>query len=190
MFPARVARWAEIAEAAAERFGVPVEILLADIWSESNGDPQAESDAGAVGLMQLMPDTAADLGVADRTDPVANVMGGARYLSQLARLFDRDMAAMLAAYNWGPGNMQRRSGWPGKGWMGRLPVETTIYVPRVLERAGWHLSGELAVPPLDSTWQPGPGGGGGGGIPPVAALFIGGGVLAGIAWALANAPKP
>lgn len=145
-WPEPVARWSGLAEASAARHGVPVDLVLAVLWSESGGDPAARSPAGALGLMQLMPATAAELRV-DPLDPRAAVDGGTRHLAFLARVLGGDWAAVVAAYNWGQGNLVRRAGWPGAGWTTRLPAETAAYVPRVLARAGWTLRGELAVPP-------------------------------------------
>ena len=96
---------------------------------ESDFDPKARSWAGATGLMQLMPATAAGLGVKDATDPVANVDGGARYLRQLLDRFDQDLTRALAAYHAGPGAVERAGGVP------RIPA-TQRYVKKVRERLG------------------------------------------------------
>jgi len=96
--------------AASQETGVPLEILLAVAWAESGFDPSAVSPAGAEGMMQLMPGTAAGLGV-DPSDPAQNILGGARYLAaQYERFGSWDLA--LAAYNAGPGAVEQYGGVP------------------------------------------------------------------------------
>jgi hypothetical protein len=114
--------------AAEVRHSLPFGLLDALIWTESKYNPMAISRAGAVGLAQLMPGTAQDLGVLNRYDPIANIDGGARYLRQMLDRFGSIHLA-LAAYNAGPGVVGR---------IGRIPAnkETPGYVRRVLERWG------------------------------------------------------
>ena len=76
-----------------------------------------------MGLMQLMPETAKDLGVKNPYDPVENVMAGTRYLKSLLDRYDGNISLTLAAYNWGMGNIERN---PDK-----LPQETSVYITRV-----------------------------------------------------------
>jgi soluble lytic murein transglycosylase-like protein len=115
-----------VASAAADT-GLPEGLLHAVIKAESNYDADAVSHKGAVGLMQLMPDTARRFGVLDARDPAANVLGGARYLKSLLAMFDADLALALAAYNAGPAAVLRSGrAVPPYG-------ETQRYVPRVLE---------------------------------------------------------
>lgn len=113
-------------QGAADRAGIDARLFAALVWSESNFRPGAVSSAGAVGLSQLMPPTAAGLGV-DPWDPFANLQGGARFLrGQLERFGSADLA--LAAYNAGPGAVEK---------YGRtIPpyAETQVYVLRVLQR--------------------------------------------------------
>lgn len=123
--PAHGRPWAPAIEAAAARVGIDGRLLAALVWTESNFRPAAVSHAGAIGLAQLMPDTAAGLRV-DPTDPLQNLMGGARYLrSMLDRFGSAELG--LAAYNAGPGRVERAGGIPDI-------VETQLYVVRVLER--------------------------------------------------------
>jgi hypothetical protein len=101
----------EIARQKARDFGVDENIFLRLVNAESSWNPQAKSSAGAAGLVQLMPETARGLGVTNPYDPVQSLTGGARYLSQqLKRFGSYDKA--LAAYNAGPGNVERYGGIP------------------------------------------------------------------------------
>ena len=88
-------------EAAARDHQLPLALVHAVITAESAYDPNAVSRAGAVGLMQLMPATAARYGVSDRRDPVANIAGGTRYLRDLLGMFNNDVRLAVAAYNAG-----------------------------------------------------------------------------------------
>jgi soluble lytic murein transglycosylase-like protein len=118
---------AEISAAAA-RNGVDPNVLTGLIRAESNFDPNAGSPAGAQGLTQLMPGTAAGLGVANPLDPVQSIEGGARYLRQQLDHFGGDVTKALAAYNAGPGAVERFGGVPPY-------EETQNYVRRVLAYA-------------------------------------------------------
>ncbi|MDP9712308.1 UNVERIFIED_ORG: soluble lytic murein transglycosylase-like protein [Pseudomonas fluorescens] len=120
--------YAELVSAAASANHLPEALLHAVIKSESNYNPGATSPKGAGGLMQLMPDTARELGVKDVYDPKANIQGGAKYLKRLMTLFDNDIALAVAAYNAGPDAVLSR---------GRvIPpfAETQRYVPSVLRQ--------------------------------------------------------
>lgn len=99
-----------LARDAARRHGIPEDLFLRLVQQESGWNPQAVSHKGAIGLAQLMPQTARRLGV-DPTDPVQNLDGGARYLRQQFNTF-RDWRLALAAYNAGPGAVERYSGIP------------------------------------------------------------------------------
>jgi soluble lytic murein transglycosylase-like protein len=115
--------------------------LSAVIQHESNFDPKAKSPKGAGGLMQLMPDTAREMGVTDVYDPQSNIQGGAKYLKRMMTLFDNDIALAVAAYNAGPQAVLSRGG--------VIPpfAETQRYVPSVL-RQYRRLQGLAADAPL------------------------------------------
>ncbi|WP_349975617.1 lytic transglycosylase domain-containing protein [Pseudomonas sp. WHRI 8519] len=117
--------YADLVAAAARMHNVPQALLHALIKAESGYNPKARSAAGAVGLMQLMPGTAKEMGVEDVLDPEDNVQGGARYLKRMLNLFDNDITLAVAAYNAGPDAVRRR---------GAVPpfAETRRYVPNVL----------------------------------------------------------
>jgi soluble lytic murein transglycosylase-like protein len=113
---------------AAQRYGIDPALLKGLIRAESNFDPNASSGAGAAGLVQLMPGTAASLGVTDRLDPAQSIDGGARYLRQQLDAFGGDVTKALAAYNAGPGAVRRFGGVPPY-------AETQAYVQKVLAYA-------------------------------------------------------
>jgi soluble lytic murein transglycosylase-like protein len=92
---------------ASAKYKLPEALILAVMAVESNFDPRALSDRGAMGLMQLMPDTARDLYVADAWDPAQNIEGGSRYLRLLANQYAGDLIRTLAAYNAGPDAVRR-----------------------------------------------------------------------------------
>lgn len=89
-------------ETSAAEYGIDPNLLAAVIYQESRFDERAVSRRGAMGLMQLMPRTAAYLGVTDPFDPQQNVRGGAKYLAEMFRTFGGDLELSLAAYNAGP----------------------------------------------------------------------------------------
>lgn len=115
----------DIIEKAAKRYDVDPDLIRSVIKAESNFDSKALSPKGAVGLMQLMPETAKELGVKNAYDPEENVMGGTKYLKMLLDRYGGEIDIALAAYNWGMGNLERNSG--------RLPLETKNYIARIDE---------------------------------------------------------
>ncbi len=111
-------------------------LVLAVIAVESNGKPGAVSSAGAGGLMQLMPQTAARFGVKDRMDPSQNIAGGVKYLAWLLEEFDGDPLLALAGYNAGEGAVRRAKGVPNY-------KETRNYVPKVV--GAWQTARDLCL---------------------------------------------
>lgn len=116
-----------LAEAAAQRHGLDPALVMAVVQVESGFRPDAVSPKGARGLMQLMPATAARLGVVDVLDPEQNLDGGARHLGFLLTRYGGDLKRALAAYNAGEGAVERHRGVPPYD-------ETRAYVKSVLRR--------------------------------------------------------
>lgn len=115
----------EILAGAGHRHNLDVDLLASVVKAESGGNPQARSRAGAQGLMQLMPGTAAELGVKDSYAPAQNVGGGSAYLDALLTKYHDNLALALAAYNAGPAAVDKYHGIPPYR-------ETRLYVARVI----------------------------------------------------------
>lgn len=134
--------------------GVPPQLLAAVVQAESSSRIDVpDSPKGAIGLTQLMPETAKGLGV-DPRDPEQNLRGGAQFLSQLRQKYGRDDFA-LAAYNWGPTNVDR---WIATGAdPAKLPADTRQYVSRVLSGAPQAAGGAQRATTVYQSGSPAPG---------------------------------
>jgi soluble lytic murein transglycosylase-like protein len=123
--PAPVSNLDAVVSAASNRNNINPDLIYSVIRAESGFNPNAVSPKGAQGLMQLMPQTAARLGVQNAMDPTANVEGGTRYLRELLALYHNDLSKALAAYNAGPERVEQYHGVP--------PYRETVdYVSRVI----------------------------------------------------------
>jgi soluble lytic murein transglycosylase-like protein len=128
-------RVSEMIEAIAKDEELDPALALAVAEVESASGKRQVSKAGAVGIMQLMPETASDYGVSDRCDPESNIRAGVRYLKKLHGEFD-DPLLMLAAYNAGPARVYEKGGIPEFN-------ETTLYIAKVMNR--WSLNAKAAI---------------------------------------------
>jgi soluble lytic murein transglycosylase-like protein len=119
--------FADLARRYGSLYDVDQALILAVIETESAFNPRATSKAGARGLMQLMPGTAAEMGVIDIYDPAQNIAGGTQYLSKLLKRYKGDERLTLAGYNAGPGAVKAHGGVPPY-------KETKRYINKVLQR--------------------------------------------------------
>lgn len=121
----RIGKYEDHINEASRTFGVDKNIIRSVILAESAGKENAVSSAKAKGLMQLIDSTAKDMGVRNVFDPKENIFGGTKYLAQMLRQYDGNLKFALAAYNAGPGNVNKYKGIP--------PFEETkTYVTRVI----------------------------------------------------------
>ncbi len=121
----RMDSYDDIIHEASLQHGMQFELIKAMIHAESNFNPNAISRSGAIGLMQIMPKNLNAFGISDPFDPRDNVMGGTRYLKQLMKKYNSDLSLSLAAYNAGPGAVDKYQDIPP------FP-ETKDYVEKVL----------------------------------------------------------
>jgi len=118
-------QYSDLISEMSKKYGVSEKLIYSVVKTESNFNANAVSGSGAQGLMQLMPSTAKWLGVDNALDPAQNLEGGVKYLSYLSKKYDGDLVKTVAAYNAGPGNVDKYGGIP--------PFkETQNYVKKVL----------------------------------------------------------
>lgn len=118
------AQYDDIVQEMASRYKIPAKLIHSIIRAESAYDSRAVSHKGAMGLMQLMPETAKAYGVRDAFDPVQNIQGGVKYLRDLIKLYDADTKLVLAAYNAGQEAVKKYGGVPPY-------LETRNYIKRI-----------------------------------------------------------
>ncbi|HID97401.1 MAG TPA: lytic transglycosylase domain-containing protein [Thermodesulfobacteriaceae bacterium] len=123
---ARQADYTRIIREAGKYHGIDPDLIRAIIYTESHGDVFAYSRQGAMGLMQLMPGTALELKVSNPFNPKANIWGGAKYLRRMLKRFNGNVVLAIAAYNAGPGAVEKHNGIPPFD-------ETRKYVRKVLK---------------------------------------------------------
>jgi len=119
--------YVDLARQAAIAAGINPDLFVRQIQQESGFNPGATSPAGAVGIAQFMPATAAAMGV-NPYDPTSALYGGARLMAQLSAQFGGDYAKALAAYNGGPGAVQNAVAQGGANWLAFMPAESQNYV--------------------------------------------------------------
>lgn len=135
-------------EAMGKKYGLKPSLLKAIAEAESQFNYKARSPKGAQGIMQLMPQTAKDMGVKDPFNPVQSIEGGAKYLRSLLDRYNGDTDKALAAYNWGPGNVDRSG-------VTSLPAETRTYLGKVKGAQLRYGSTEANLDPTAASGGPG-----------------------------------
>lgn len=129
-----------IFQEAADTYGISANLLKAVAKAESDFDPNCTSSAGAMGIMQLMPETAKSLGVTDAYDVYQNIMAGAKYLSENLDIFNGNTSLALAAYNAGRGAVKKYNGIPPYN-------ETQNYVKKIMG----YLNGTIDTPTIPNS---------------------------------------
>jgi soluble lytic murein transglycosylase-like protein len=129
-------KWGNYINSSAEKYGIDPWLIASVIQQESGFDQNAQSSAGAIGAMQLMPSTAIALGV-NPYDLGSNIDGGTKYLNQLSKRFNGNVPEMLAGYNWGEGHQAILNYPDMSGW----PRETQNYVRSIMANYSKHSSG-------------------------------------------------
>lgn len=140
-------QYQEYVKKASETYEVDENLIWAVIEQESGGNSSAVSSVGAKGLMQLMPDTARELGVSNSYDPEQNIMGGTKLLSQLLNKWGGDTEAALASYYAGSGNVSKygkeKYSWYYEGVLSKMGTSNTITNTSNIINAGSNLGGLL-----------------------------------------------
>ena len=143
-------KWDKLISEYAAKYNISPLLLKSVMMQESKGDPSVVSAAGAMGLMQLMPETAKGLGVNDPFDPRQNIEGGAKYLGQLSKKYNGNTLDILRAYNWGPGNVDALKA--GQLSPSQIPAETVNYTNSILKtlntQKGGVNSGGVKITPI------------------------------------------
>lgn len=125
----------EAVEKASDKYNIDKDLIMSVINQESAFNPYAKSSAGAMGLMQLMPDTADEMGVTDPYNVDENIDGGTHYLKSLLDMYAQNKELALSAYNAGPGTLLQR-GVDSSSEIDKLPDETRNYVSSIMKSYG------------------------------------------------------
>ncbi len=133
-------RYDDIIEKAAQKYNLHPALIKGIIQTESGFNTKSVSHAGAMGLMQLMPGTAASLGVTDAHDPAQNIDGGVRYIKKMIEKYDGDLRLALCAYNTGPGRVDRLIG-ESTGEQAFAKLKNQSYANKVINYAQGFLAG-------------------------------------------------
>lgn len=150
--PAAPSQFQPLIANAAKQYGIPEDVLTRQLHAESAFNPNAVSPAGATGIAQFMPATAKDMGV-NPLDPASAIPGAAQYVAQNRARYGGDMVKALAAYNWGPGNVDK---WVAAGAdPSKLPAETRNYVTKILGPNAFSQGGPVQVASNDPNFVPG-----------------------------------
>ncbi len=124
-----------LATSYAQQAGIDPQVFVNQIQAESGFNPNAVSPAGAIGIAQFMPQTAAGLGLNPK-DPIASLRAAASYDARNLKTYNGDYAKMLAAYNAGGGSVNNAVSQYGSNWLAHMPAETQKYVNNIMSRKG------------------------------------------------------